>query len=106
MESVQQMIEKRAYELFLARGGINGYAIQDWAQAEKEIHAEIESKQKSKAAQPKAAEKPAEKPAPAKVEKKEETAKEIKEEPKDKTVKAPATPAAPVKKRAVKKNSD
>ena len=30
-------IEKRAYELFLARGGQEGYHLEDWLQAEKEI---------------------------------------------------------------------
>lgn len=104
MESVLQMIEKRAYELFLARGSINGYASQDWAQAEKEIHAELEKK-KEKQVQQKPSEKPVEKSF-AKIEKKEEPAKVIKEEQKDKTVKAAAAPAAPVKKRAVKKNLD
>ncbi len=40
MESLQERIAKRAYELFLARGGQHGYHIQDWAQAEKEIKEE------------------------------------------------------------------
>jgi hypothetical protein len=102
MGSVQQMIEKRAYELFLSRGSVNGYASQDWAQAEKEINAELE-KNKAKQVQQKPVEKPAEKPV-VRIEKKEEPVKAIKEEPKDKTIKAPAAPAAPAKKRAVKKN--
>lgn len=34
MESLQERIAKRAYELFIARGGLHGYHIQDWAQAE------------------------------------------------------------------------
>jgi hypothetical protein len=114
MESVHEMIERRAYELFLARGGVNGYAIQDWAQAEKDVMAEVEKK-KAKTQAPKPAEKVAEKPAerpvekaeekpsPAKVEKKEEPA--TKEVPKDKTVKAPAAAVnAPAKKRATKKS--
>ena len=118
MESVHEMIERRAYELFLARGGLNGYAIQDWIQAEKDVMAEVDKK-KSKTAQQKPAEKPAEKvaekplekaevkPSPAKIEQKEEPVKENKEVPKDKTVKAPAAAvAAPAKKRATKKNSD
>lgn len=104
MESVQQLIEKRAYELFLSRGSINGYASQDWAQAEKEVYAELE-KNKEKQVQQKPVEKPAEKPF-VKTEKKEELVKAIKEELKDKTVKAAAAPAVPVKKRAVKKNLD
>jgi len=35
MESTRELIEKRAYELFLARGGESGNALQDWLQAEK-----------------------------------------------------------------------
>jgi hypothetical protein len=131
MESVHEMIERRAYELFLARGSLNGYAQQDWAQAEKDVMTEIENKKKAKApqAQPKPAEKPVEKvaekpiekpaakpaekpvekaevkPAPAKFEKKDEPVKETKELPRDKTVKAPAAAVtAPAKKRATKKN--
>jgi hypothetical protein len=42
MESIKEMIEKRAYELFLDRGGGHGYHIEDWLQAEKEIMAQLE----------------------------------------------------------------
>jgi hypothetical protein len=35
--ATQQKIEKRAYELFLARGGVHGYHFEDWTKAEKEI---------------------------------------------------------------------
>ena len=64
MKSVKEMIEKRAYQLFLERKGIHGYHIQDWFQAEKEILAELEKQPayvavkapaKPKAAQAKAA---------------------------------------------------
>ena len=37
MESVREKIEKKAYELFLQRGGVHGYAIEDWIKAEKEV---------------------------------------------------------------------
>ena len=37
MASVRKMIEQRAYELFLKRGGIHGYHMEDWLRAEKEI---------------------------------------------------------------------
>jgi hypothetical protein len=37
MDKLQEQIAKRAYELFQARGGIDGYHIQDWLQAEKEV---------------------------------------------------------------------
>ena len=43
MESMREMIEKRAYQLFLKRGGAHGYHMQDWVQAEKEIAAELEA---------------------------------------------------------------
>ena len=47
MESMKELIEKRAYHLFLKRGGIHGYHMQDWVQAEKEIKAELEAKKKN-----------------------------------------------------------
>lgn len=55
MESVKELIEKRAYHLFLKRGGVHGYAHQDWVQAEKEIMAEMkkgDGKQPAKPATP------------------------------------------------------
>jgi hypothetical protein len=44
VDSIKEMIEKRAYELFLDRGGVHGYHIEDWLQAEKEIVAQLEKK--------------------------------------------------------------
>lgn len=35
--SLQEQIRKRAYELYLARDGAPGDALQDWVQAEAEI---------------------------------------------------------------------
>ncbi|WP_426750044.1 DUF2934 domain-containing protein [Myxococcus sp. Y35] len=32
-----EQIARRAYEIFLARGGTHGYAEQDWFQAEREL---------------------------------------------------------------------
>lgn len=111
MESVREMIEKRAYELFLARGGLHGYAIQDWNQAEKEVLAEVDHK-KAKVSAPKSVEKPApakpiEKAAEQPLSVKEDVVnKKVEEEPKAKTVKAPASAAtASAKKRATKKKS-
>jgi hypothetical protein len=52
MESMREMIEKRAYELFLKRGGVHGYHSEDWLKAEKEIKAEIEAKKKNESKQP------------------------------------------------------
>jgi hypothetical protein len=37
MENVNDKIAKKAYELYLKRGGHHGYHMQDWIQAEKEI---------------------------------------------------------------------
>jgi hypothetical protein len=34
---VQKQIALRAYELYLERGGVDGYAQEDWLQAEREI---------------------------------------------------------------------
>lgn len=36
---LQARIAKRAYELFEQRGGQDGYALEDWLQAEREIRA-------------------------------------------------------------------
>jgi len=36
-----EAIAKRAYELYLARGCVNGSAEQDWLQAESELFAEM-----------------------------------------------------------------
>jgi CheY-like chemotaxis protein len=36
-ETVRRKIEKRAYELYVARNGAHGYHLEDWAKAEKEI---------------------------------------------------------------------
>jgi hypothetical protein len=37
-ESVHEQIARRAYELFLARGGAGGDPLQDWFCAERELH--------------------------------------------------------------------
>ncbi len=33
----REAIERRAYELYLARGGSNGSALEDWLEAEREL---------------------------------------------------------------------
>lgn len=38
--SVQSRIARRAYELYLERGGVSGNEIGDWLQAEREIRQE------------------------------------------------------------------
>jgi hypothetical protein len=35
----REAIERRAYEFYLARGGVDGFAIEDWQQAEQELQA-------------------------------------------------------------------
>ncbi len=36
-EPAREEIEQRAYELYLARGATDGYALEDWLQAEREL---------------------------------------------------------------------
>lgn len=36
--ATREMIAKRAYELYVARGRVDGYAEQDWRQAELELN--------------------------------------------------------------------
>jgi len=36
-EPAREEIERRAYELYLERGGIDGYDQEDWLQAEREL---------------------------------------------------------------------
>jgi hypothetical protein len=62
MENLHDQIAKKAYELFQARGGVDGYHITDWLQAEKEILAPVAKKTRAvkksaprKAAAPKTA---------------------------------------------------
>jgi hypothetical protein len=49
MESIQERIEHRAYDLYLKRGKIPGFHEEDWRQAEKEILAEVEAGKKAEA---------------------------------------------------------
>jgi hypothetical protein len=63
MESTRELIERRAYELFLARGGDKGYEIQDWLQAEKNVLSELDNKKRDKQGQNMPVQKPIEKPA-------------------------------------------
>ena len=36
-DDLYERIAKRAYQLYEERGGVNGYALDDWLQAEQEI---------------------------------------------------------------------
>jgi hypothetical protein len=58
MESVQERVAKRAYELFEARGGQHGYHIEDWLQAEKEVSNSIAAAAKPKTVKKAAVKKP------------------------------------------------
>jgi hypothetical protein len=42
MEITREMIERKAYELFLARGGEHGGDVNDWLEAERQLRAEME----------------------------------------------------------------
>lgn len=104
MGSLQERIAKRAYELFLARGGLHGYHIQDWAQAEKEI-AEQDKLSKKKEEESKKSNKPEEKTSEEKILKADQKPVEpVVEAPKPK--RARATAASPSKKKAAKKKVD
>jgi hypothetical protein len=37
MASIRELIEQRAYEIFLERGGVHGYHMEDWLRAEREV---------------------------------------------------------------------
>lgn len=67
-DSIKEKIEKRAYELFLKRGGVHGYAHEDWAQAETEVNASHKAGKKIEIKQsaPAAPSKPSAAPAPVK----------------------------------------
>jgi hypothetical protein len=51
-DAIRKKVEQRAYELFLKRGGIHGYAIEDWAKAEKEVMAETSAPKQAAAVKP------------------------------------------------------
>ncbi len=48
-ESIREQVERRAYELFVERGGQEGYHIQDWLQAEADIVGKGTERPKKKA---------------------------------------------------------
>ncbi|MBD3315767.1 MAG: DUF2934 domain-containing protein [Chitinivibrionales bacterium] len=54
--TLKEMIEKRAFELFVERGGQHGYHMQDWLKAESEI---LPSQAGAPSEEHQAAEKPA-----------------------------------------------
>jgi hypothetical protein len=54
MENIRVLIEKRAYHLFLKRGGLHGYHMEDWIRAEKEVTDELAAKKKAEVKQPSA----------------------------------------------------
>jgi len=52
-QTLKQKVAKRAFELFLARGGQHGYHMEDWLKAEREIlgnGAPVKKAEKPKAA--------------------------------------------------------
>jgi len=38
-EMTKKKVEQRAYELFVKRGGVHGYHLEDWLRAEREVTA-------------------------------------------------------------------
>jgi hypothetical protein len=52
MGSLREMIEHRAYELFIKRGGVHGYHMEDWMQAEREVLAETGADKKTEVRRP------------------------------------------------------
>jgi len=113
MDSLQEKIAKRAYELFLSRGGQHGYHIQDWAQAEREILAEEEAaKKKTKVKDALVA---AEQAKPTSSPVKEQVKEPVKEQAKEQVkvpeveknaeVKKAKSSATPAKKKVAKKES-
>ena len=49
-ESLCSQISLRAHELYEARGCVDGFEVQDWLQAEREIVGEVDQPQKTAAA--------------------------------------------------------
>jgi hypothetical protein len=47
---LRRRIALRAYELYEARGSVDGFDLQDWLQAEREILGEVEQPEKAAAA--------------------------------------------------------
>jgi DUF2934 family protein len=41
MEITREMIEKKAYELYLARGRVDGADVNDWLEAERQLRADV-----------------------------------------------------------------
>ena len=62
---MKELIEQRAYFLYLKRGKLNGYHAEDWKQAEKEIYAELDAKKKQETQRQTPVAKPEIKAAPA-----------------------------------------
>jgi hypothetical protein len=46
MEITREMIERKAYELFLARGGQHGDDVSDWLEAERQLLEEMPRERK------------------------------------------------------------
>jgi hypothetical protein len=106
--SLREKIERRAYEIYLRRGSTHGSHEDDWAQAEKEIMAELNKKETAPA--PKVAKEPVtqkvvEKPVVPESLPDLFDVKEDKPKRKSPAAVSSDAPAAPVKKRVVKKKS-
>ncbi len=51
-----ELVERRAYELYLERGGEDGRDLEDWVRAEEEITTQMEAKQRTEHVESKSSE--------------------------------------------------
>lgn len=101
--SVREKIERRAYEIFLSRGGAHGSQKDDWDRAEKEIMDELNHKKTANKTQ----ELETKEPSPTSQTDLEHVVPAITETKTKRTARsATSTVTAPAKKRTVKKKTD
>jgi hypothetical protein len=100
--SIREKIERRAYEIFLSRGGDHGSHEDDWERAEKEIMDELSNKKTANKIQ----QIEIEEPSPTSETDLEHVVPEVKETKSKREANiTSSTTAAPAKKRSVKKKS-
>jgi hypothetical protein len=61
MALLKERIAERAHEKFVARGGLHGYDLEDWLEAEREVVEEIKAEKKADKKAPQAKKAPAKK---------------------------------------------
>jgi len=101
--SIREKIERRAYEIFLSRGGAHGSHEGDWERAEKEIMDELNHKKTANKIQ----ELETKEPSPTSQTDLEHVVPEVTETKTKRAVRSTtSTATAPAKKRVVKKKAD